>query len=368
MVNRIINGDFSGGVNDPDDRDPNGWVTIEDANDPNQVAADVLLSDYQGWMAFNSGNSGFNGEIRQTVTGVRIGETVSFSFDFKERGARANQPVSMTYSIVDDLGNTIAGNRVWTNSTAFNTPSTTITESFTAQRSSYTIIFEDTSRRGFSRDILIDNVVFDVPCFCSGTMIETDHGPVAVEKLSIGDLLKTRDHGYQPLRWIGSRVVTKSDLKIAPRLLPIRIRAGALGPNTPVSDLFVSPQHRILVCSTIAQRMFGTSEILTAAKHLCAIEGIDVVEDTNELHYFHLMFERHEVIYSNGAETESLYTGEQALKSVGPAAREEIFTLFPELKDRAPDRSPLPARPLVPGKLARKLAARHSQNGKQLVV
>ena len=77
--------------------------------------------------------------------------------------------------------------------------------------------------------------------------------------------------------------------------------------------------------------------------------------------YFHLLFDRHEIVRSNGAETESLYTGAEALKSVGPAARAEIMDLFPELREE-----PDAARTLVPGRLGRKLAARHAQNRRPL--
>ena len=66
---------------------------------------------------------------------------------------------------------------------------------------------------------------------------------------------------------------------------------------------------------------------------------------------------------SNGAETESLYTGPQALRAVGEAARDEILTLFPQLRD-----TPCAAaRPLVPGARARQLAQRHARNGKDLI-
>lgn len=78
-----------------------------------------------------------------------------------------------------------------------------------------------------------------------------------------------------------------------------------------------------------------------------------------------MLFEQHEVVVSNGAETESLYTGPMALKSIGAQAQEEIFMLFPELLDR--DYRPAPARKLIPGKKGRQLAARHVKNNRVLV-
>ena len=121
----------------------------------------------------------------------------------------------------------------------------------------------------------------------------------------------------------------------------------------------------MLVRSKIAQKMFGTNEVLVAAKQLCQIDGIDIADDLAEVEYFHMLFDRHEVVISNGAETESLFTGPEALKAVGAAAREEIFALFPELKDR--DYTPAAARKLATARMGRKLAVRHAQNRKPLV-
>lgn len=208
------------------------------------------------------------------------------------------------------------------------------------------------------------NDIDGVPCFAQGTVLETSRGLMPVEHLRVGDLVATRDNGFQPVRWIGERHLGMLALLSQPQLRPIRIAAGALGENTPVSDLVVSPQHRILVRSKIAQRLFGAAEVLVAAKHLLALKGIEIAEDMAEVRYFHILFDRHEVVFSNGAETESLYTGAEALKALGEGARAEIFTLFPELEERSNSREG--ARLLLSGRQGRNLAARHLQNNKVL--
>lgn len=205
----------------------------------------------------------------------------------------------------------------------------------------------------------------DVPCFTTGTMIDTKNGPKHVETLRVGDLVRTRDNGFLPIRWIGSRLLTAAKLAAMPRLRPVRIMADALAPGLPSSDLVVSPQHRILVRSRIASRCFGTPEVLAAAKHLTSIAGISVAGDLDEVEYFHFLFDQHEIVFANGAETESLYTGPEALKSVGQAARDEILALFPELRDtriRAQT-----SRPFASGRDARNLAERHLKNNRALV-
>ncbi len=204
-----------------------------------------------------------------------------------------------------------------------------------------------------------------VPCFTAGTLILTANGEVPIERIGVGDLVRTRDNGLQPVRWIGSQKLGAAQLVAAPKLQPIRIRAGALGPDAPRQDLLVSPQHRVLVRSKIAQKMFGASEVLVAAKQLLQLDGFDIATDVDEVTYFHMLFDQHEIVVSNGAETESLYTGPEALKSVGKAAVEEIFALFPQLAD--PEHVPEPARYLPSGRQARKLGLRHLQNHRPLI-
>ncbi|MCF3972547.1 Hint domain-containing protein [Paracoccus salsus] len=202
------------------------------------------------------------------------------------------------------------------------------------------------------------------PCFTAGTLILTDRGGRPVEDLAPGDLVWTRDNGFQPIRWSGQRSLSPAELGANPRLRPIRIRAGALGPSRPDTDLIVSPQHRVLVRSRIAQRMFGAPELLVAAKQLVGIAGVEELYDCASVTYVHLLFDRHEVLMSNGAETESLFPGVQALAALGDAA-EEIRALFPQLRDDGDAFQG--ARLFAAGKRARHLAQRHAANGQPLV-
>ena len=207
------------------------------------------------------------------------------------------------------------------------------------------------------------NSVDLIPCFTAGTLIATGRGEVAVETLAVGDLVLTVDRGLQAVRWIGSRRLSPGDLARAPHLAPIRIAAGALGPDLPHQDLTVSPQHRCLVRSKIAERIAGEAEVLVAAKHLLGTPGVSVAPADSPVTYVHILFDRHELVWSNGAVTESLYLGEQAMQSVDAAARDEILALFPALAEARPPA----ARPFLRGRLARKLVERSSSNRKALI-
>ena len=61
----------------------------------------------------------------------------------------------------------------------------------------------------------------------------------------------------------------------------------------------------------------------------------------------HLMFDRHQVIYSEGLPTESFLPGPQTTKSFEAEIVEEITSIFPELDVRTGDGYGPAARPLL---------------------
>lgn len=205
-----------------------------------------------------------------------------------------------------------------------------------------------------------------VPCFTYGSMIRTADGEIPVQDLQVGQKVQTLDNGLQSIRWIDRKSLTSSDLAKNPTLLPIRIKKGALGCDLPRQDLMISPQHRVLVRSQIVKRMFNVSEVLVPAIKLVEMNGVDVVSDCDAIEYFHVLFDQHQIIYSNGAPTESLYTGPEALKAISPEARAEITTLFPHIGD--PGYHPETAR-ITPkkGKDTKQLLERHRKNEKPLL-
>lgn len=208
-----------------------------------------------------------------------------------------------------------------------------------------------------------DNTPYGPTCFAQGTLIRTAGGPKPVEDLQPGDLLATLDHGLQPILWVGSRLVDEAHLDLRPQDRPVLIRAGALGQAQPLRDMMVSPQHRVLVRSPIAARMLGGHEALVAARHLVGQPGISVRRDLASIRYWHILLDRHEVVESEGAWTESLYPGPMALRGFTQEQQRQIRAAMPDL-----DGTALPfARPVPKGRQARQLSARHMRNGKPLV-
>ena len=177
----------------------------------------------------------------------------------------------------------------------------------------------------------IENVI---PCFTPGTMIATPKGEVAAEHLKAGDRIITRDNGIQEIRWVGQKALGWRDLHVNPHLKPVLLRQGSLGNGLPDRDMLVSPNHRLLVANDRTALYFDEHEVLVAAKHLVTSAGIAAVDSVGTT-YIHFMFDRHEVVLSNGAWTESFQPGDYTLKGMGNAQRSEIFELFPDLKTEA---------------------------------
>ena len=178
--------------------------------------------------------------------------------------------------------------------------------------------------------IALEDVNRLVPCFTPGTMIATPRGAVPVETLEVGDRVVTRDNGFQTIEWVGKKRLDHLLLKTLKALRPIRITAGALAENVPDRDMQVSPAHRMLIVSNVAQLYFGQSEVLVAAKDMCDIPGVDVAE-TPYVTYVHFLCENHELVLADGAWSESFQPNDFSLKGMDEDQREELFALFPEL-------------------------------------
>lgn len=171
-------------------------------------------------------------------------------------------------------------------------------------------------------------------CIANGAWIETPTGPVLIEDLRVGDMVVTKDDGPKPLRWVYSSILDPQNLRRNPALAPVCISAGALGQNCPSEDLRVSPQHQILVDSTYASLLWDSSTCLVKAKDLVTYNDRVTRDGTDvDVEYFHLLFDDHQIIFANGAPTESFHPGPEAMIALDPEQRAELSALFPNLSN-----------------------------------
>jgi Hint domain len=159
--------------------------------------------------------------------------------------------------------------------------------------------------------------------FARGTMIALSSGEQrAIEDLRVGDRILTRDHGGQPIVWIG-----RATLRAVGAFAPVVIPKGALGN---AGDLIVSQHHRMFLYQRERKAGLATAELLVQAKHLADGDRI-FIREGGYVDYFSLIFAGHEIIYAEGVPAESLMVTEATVNRLPPELAAEVKARFPGL-------------------------------------
>lgn len=140
----------------------------------------------------------------------------------------------------------------------------------------------------------LDVLGWDTACFMAGTMIRTPNGEVMVETLQRGDFVLTTEGCVAPVAWVGRQTVS-TRFSDPLRVLPIRIKAGALSDNIPSRDFLLSPDHAIQI-----------GDILVHAGAL--VNGTTIIRETNVpeiFTYFHVELEDHSLILAENTPAET---------------------------------------------------------------
>ncbi len=334
-TNLIVNGTFDAGST--------GWTGSD--LETNHRESAYLRNGSSNRVAELDGNRNKTTVMEQSFEVSGNGPvSATFNIDSALRNASLNNAGSegFTVKIMDQSGNVIAAMTILPATNSWNTYSMDV---LFPEAGTYTLVMTELGADD-SLGAIIDNVEMLV-CFCQDTLIDTPAGPRRVQDLKVGDLVRTAS-GLHPLRWIGTRHVSAAEMRADDTLRPVRIRAGALGQGLPLRDLFVSRQHRMLCNAPLADRMFGTPETLIAAIRLCRLPGFHLQRKPRDTVYHHLLFDRHQVIFAEGAPTESLRLTDTTGLMLSDAARREILHLFPQLAlhptSRGPDAALIPSR------------------------
>jgi hypothetical protein len=137
----------------------------------------------------------------------------------------------------------------------------------------------------------------NVVCFVAGTQIRTPQGDRAIETLQPGELISTAN-GVKPIKFI-SRNTRQFNELLAVGKSPIRVAASAFGAAGPTADLLMSPSHALCLEGTLIE-----------AAALLGHAGVSRVFEwqSQQLTYFNIELEQHELIWANGALTESYFS------------------------------------------------------------
>ena len=132
----------------------------------------------------------------------------------------------------------------------------------------------------------------NTPCFCRGTMILTETGQVAVEKLEIGDRVMTIAGEAKPIAWIGHgrRVLTGKN----PEARPLIVRADAIAVGVPLRDLYLTRGHSLYI-----------DGVLIPVEYLVNEHSILWDDTASEVEFYHLELQDHDVLLADGCPAES---------------------------------------------------------------
>lgn len=153
--------------------------------------------------------------------------------------------------------------------------------------------------------------------FTRGTRVTMANGmQTPVEKLQVGDRVLTRDHGPQPIRWIGTQTVRAEGSNA-----PVVIARDALNN---ADELCLSPDHRLFIYQRRDELGAGRAELLIRARNLVNGETIWRAP-AGHVDYFHLLFDAHEIIYVAGIPAESLLVTPEVLAGLGEDLADELL-------------------------------------------
>ncbi len=184
--------------------------------------------------------------------------------------------------------------------------------------------------------IPLTGVDIDPPpfCFAKGTDIATPTGRRKVEVLRAGDTVLTEDGRSVTIAWIGQSRYSAWQAGNNPRLRPVHVLAHAFGPGLPDSDLVLSRQHRIVVESATCELLFGESRAFVLAGHLPT--GLARSPDpTDDVVYFHILLETHEILLANGLPAESFQPARQLIESLSTPTRQSLSEVLAVLGEEA---------------------------------
>ncbi len=152
-------------------------------------------------------------------------------------------------------------------------------------------------------------------CFERSVKLATPRGYVRADKLEVGQTVCTWGGVKREVRWLGRKTVDGTG-----QMAPVRFAKGAIGNFAPVK---LSPQHRVLVTAPEADLQFGAPEVLVPAISL--VDGKRVRQVTREqVHYVHILLDRHDILIAEGAPCESLLPGWRSRDLLDPKDRAAI--------------------------------------------
>lgn len=158
-------------------------------------------------------------------------------------------------------------------------------------------------------------------CMLKGTTITTANGGRKVEELAAGEVLPTMFGAVRPVQWIARYIMTRQNpaKPWAEALWPIHVLPSAIAPGVPNADLYLSPEHAMLIGGSLVTAGSLVNDI--------TIRRFDPGA-CDRLEYFHVKVEGHDVIYADGAPIETMLKADENAVNF-----DEYVSLYGEPRD-----------------------------------
>jgi hypothetical protein len=277
---------------------PTASVTIGNAQPTEGSPAVPVFLDPSGAGTFTQSGTTATLDLGNLTQGTGLTE---IDVALANNGQSSGDPLSGTFTVVSSNGVAISGLQQVIDlapGDAISLPVDIDTD--TAGPVSETISFSgtDSNASSFSAplgtiSLAVQGDVVAAVCFLSGTMIATPSGETTVERLAVGDLVRTLHGAERPITWIGSgRVLATRGRRTA--ATPVIVRKSALADNVPKRDLRVTKGHSLYF-----------DGVLIPVEFLVNHRSILWDDRAQEVTVYHIELETHDVLLANDAPAES---------------------------------------------------------------
>ena len=190
------------------------------------------------------------------------------------------------------------------------------------------MLYHSAINSGYTTDAAVGTYTLteSIVCYAKGTLITTEHGPVAVEKLKVGDQVLTVSGQYEPVKWLGHRRINCKRQANPAQAWPVRVAKDAFGLGLPTRDLILSPGHAVLVDGHLVPIIHLTN-------------GITITQEPwSKVTYYHVELPSHNAIYAEGLPAETYLDDNNRkffLEANSQAAVVDLDTPFSEERSQA---------------------------------
>lgn len=259
------------------------------------------------------------GTATDTVASYDVYVIDSSTLGFDDGGA---DPTGNLYpddgiALVDDTGTTIQFISYWGNTvTAVDGPAAGLTSTDVGTAGVGESLQSDD--RGSTYYVQpITNAGTIPACYGAGTLIATPAGPCPIEQLQPGDHVTGEAGEPLRIRLIRHNVQSFDTCRLDQR--PVRIAPHAFGRDRPFQPLILSSQHRVVLGGHGQLEGGGHSPCFVPAKALTELKRVRFMAGRRKMDWYHILLDRHAVIWANGVASESLLLGPSMLADYSPA-------------------------------------------------